>query len=96
VTGTLLDTYGAAADLDDADEDELIGVSINDTSYIPRSLLKRMGYKLTQNEETKEWEAVAREGAEEVCVRVCWGGAAVPCACRCWPACWLSWRQLPR
>jgi hypothetical protein len=75
LTGTLLDQYSAQGDGDDADEDELIGVSVNDTSYIPRSLLKRIGYKLVQAEETGEWEAVQREGADQVCVAcIGWGG----------------------
>lgn len=62
-----MEQYAAQADLDDADEDELIGVTVNDTSYIPRSLLKRIGYKLVQDEESGEWEAVQREGADQVC-----------------------------
>lgn len=67
VTGALLDEYGnSQVDLDDVDEDELIGVSVSNTSYIPRSLLKKIGYKIVKDEESGEWEAVEREGADQV------------------------------
>lgn len=68
VNGALLDEYGNSSqvDYDDVDEDELIGVSINNTSYIPRSLLKKLGFKIVKDEETGEWEAVEREGADQV------------------------------
>lgn len=67
MTGALLDEYGnSQVDYDDVDEDELIGVSVANSSYIPRRLLKRIGYKLAKDEESGEWEAVEREGADQV------------------------------
>jgi hypothetical protein len=79
VTGALLDEYGnSQVDYDDVDEDELIGVSVNSTSYIPRSLLKKVGYKLVKDEESGEWEAVEREGADQV------GLFGVPYWCLTW------------
>jgi hypothetical protein len=42
------------------------GVTVDSTSYIPRRLLKKIGYKLAKDEESGEWEAVAREGADQV------------------------------
>lgn len=71
MTGALLDEYGnSQVDYDDVDEDELIGVSVSNNSYIPRSLLKKIGYKIVKEEESGEWEAVARDGADQVCVEV--------------------------
>lgn len=70
VTGALFEEYGnSQVDYDDVDEDELIGVSVSSstaTSYIPRAMLKRIGYKIVKDEETGEWEAVEREGADQV------------------------------
>ena len=67
MTGALLDEYGnSQVDLDDVDEDELIGVSVSNTSFIPRRLLKQIGYKIVKDEESGEWEAVEREGADQV------------------------------
>lgn len=42
------------------------GVTVDSTTYIPRRLLKKIGYKLAKDEESGEWEAVAREGADQV------------------------------
>lgn len=39
---------------------------MDSTTYIPRRLLKKIGYKLAKDEESGEWEAVAREGADQV------------------------------
>lgn len=70
VNGALLEEYGNSSqvDYDDVDEDELIGVSFNNTSYIPRSLLKKLGVKIVKDEETGEWETVEREGADQVSI----------------------------
>jgi len=70
VTGALLDEYGnSQIDFDDVDEDELIGVSVSGASsgsYIPRRLLKKIGYKIVKDEESGEWQAVEREGADQI------------------------------
>lgn len=63
VSTELLDAFNADGD---DDEDELLSVVVDDTSYVPRSLLKRMGLKLQQAEEGGDWSLVAREGAAEV------------------------------
>lgn len=59
---TLLDAFSGELE---EDEDECIGVAVNDTSYVPASLLKRLGYKIVQAEEGGEWGVVRREGAAE-------------------------------
>jgi hypothetical protein len=45
-------------------------VATNDTSYVPASLLKRLGYKIVKAEEGGEWGVVRREGAAEEVRRV--------------------------
>jgi hypothetical protein len=65
----LLDAFSGELE---EDEDECIGVATNDTSYVPASLLKRLGYKIVKAEESGEWGVVRREGAaEEVRRRGC-------------------------
>jgi len=70
VTGALFEEYGNnQVDFDDVDEDELIGVSVSGASsgsYIPRRMLKKIGYKIVKDEESGEWQAVEREGADQV------------------------------
>jgi hypothetical protein len=64
VTGALLES--CTADNVEDDEDEFVGVSTNDTSYVPRHLLVRMGYKIVKGEESGEWEVTKRDPAAEV------------------------------
>eukprot|EP00882_Tetradesmus_deserticola_P001197 GHRQ01001295.1.p1 GENE.GHRQ01001295.1~~GHRQ01001295.1.p1 ORF type:complete len:570 (+),score=303.00 GHRQ01001295.1:139-1848(+) len=59
---TLLDAFSGEPE---EDEDECIGVAVDDTSYVPASLLKRLGYKIVKAEEGGEWGVVRREGAAE-------------------------------
>eukprot|EP00879_Flechtneria_rotunda_P012753 GHRR01013317.1.p1 GENE.GHRR01013317.1~~GHRR01013317.1.p1 ORF type:complete len:992 (+),score=471.36 GHRR01013317.1:234-3209(+) len=63
VTSTLLDRY--QADMEDEEESELVGVSSLDTSYVPRSLLKKMGYKIIKGEDSGEWEVARRGGTSD-------------------------------
>jgi hypothetical protein len=65
---TLLDAFSGEIE---EDEDECIGVAVNDTSYVPASLLKRLGYKIVKAEEGGEWGVVRREGAAEEVRRCC-------------------------
>jgi hypothetical protein len=89
-----MEEYGnSQVDYDDVDEDELIGVSVSSTgatSYIPRAMLKRIGMKIVKDEETGEWEAVEREGADQVGLRgrgvVCQQGLS-------WGCCYEGVRQ---
>jgi hypothetical protein len=76
---TLLDAFSGELE---EDEDECIGVATNDTSYVPASLLKRLGYKIVKAEEGGEWGVVRREGAAEEVragLRLCAAGRGSSC-----------------
>lgn len=64
MSANLLEAFNADVD---EDESECIGVAYNDTSYVPASLLKRLGYKIVKGEgEGGEWAVERRQAAEEV------------------------------
>lgn len=64
---------------------------MDSTSYIPRRLLKKIGYKLAKDEESGEWEAVEREGADQV--GPCWGAVLDAAAVVLLRVCWGHGQQ---